>query len=100
MSSQVTDREGKIYSAGIWMVKPGREEAFLGRWKEFALWTDEHQKGVISVVMVQDLDKPNAFLSIGPWRIRKVSGNGARPLLSGRHFAISGISVKKLNRIR
>lgn len=67
MSSQITEGERKIYSAGIWTVKPGREEAFLRRWKEFALWTDEHQKGVISVVMVQDLDKPNVFISIGPW---------------------------------
>ncbi len=67
MASHITDGEGKIYSAGIWTVKPGMEEAFLRRWKEFAVWTDEHQEGVVGVVMVQDAEKPNVFISFGPW---------------------------------
>jgi quinol monooxygenase YgiN len=58
---------GEVFSAAVWTAKPGKEEAFLKRWKDFAQWSFDHQKGSISVVMVRDINYPNVFISIGPW---------------------------------
>ncbi len=67
MSSHIGEREENIFSAGIWTVKPGREEEFHRRFTDFANWTAEHQKGVMSVVLVRDIDLGNVFISFGPW---------------------------------
>ena len=67
MPTRTSEQEGNIFSAGIWTVKPGREEGFLQRWKEFALWTMDNQKGPVSVVMVRDIEQQNVFISFCPW---------------------------------
>ncbi len=43
------------------------EGAFLDRWSEFARWSFEHHKGAVSVVMLRDAERPNVFISAGPW---------------------------------
>ncbi len=68
MAVQVRENEGTAYSAALWIVKSGQEEAFLERWKEFARWTAEHLDGVVSVVLVQDIANPNIFITLGPWK--------------------------------
>ncbi|HIH73986.1 MAG TPA: antibiotic biosynthesis monooxygenase [Methanosarcina sp.] len=59
--------EESIYSAGIWSVKAGREEEFLKTWTDFANWTIKNQKGSRSVIMLQNLEQKNLFMSFGPW---------------------------------
>lgn len=56
-----------VYSVGFWTVKTGKEEAFLKTWTDFANWTLHNQKGSLNVVMLQDLDQKNRFISFGPW---------------------------------
>jgi heme-degrading monooxygenase HmoA len=56
-----------VYSVGIWSVKPGKEEEFLKSWKDFANWTMANQKGSRNVVMLQDSEQKNRFISVGPW---------------------------------
>lgn len=59
---------GQTYSAGIWIVQPGEEEAFKGAWSDFARATFEHFDGALSVVLLQDSANPRRFISVGAWR--------------------------------
>lgn len=59
--------EEVVYSVGIWTVKTGKEEAFLKTWTDFANWTLQNQKGSRNVVMLQDSEQKNRFISFGPW---------------------------------
>ncbi len=43
------------------------EGAFLDRWSEFARWSFDNLKGAVSVVMLRDSERPNIFISAGPW---------------------------------
>ncbi|WP_167848738.1 antibiotic biosynthesis monooxygenase family protein [Methanolobus halotolerans] len=59
--------EEAIYSVGVWSVKTGKEETFLRTWMDFANWTMQSQKGACNVIMLQDLEQKNRFISLGPW---------------------------------
>lgn len=59
--------EEVIYSVGFWTVKAGKEETFLKAWKDFANWTLHNQKGSRNVIMLQDSEHQNRFISFGPW---------------------------------
>ncbi|RPJ79631.1 MAG: antibiotic biosynthesis monooxygenase [Alphaproteobacteria bacterium] len=59
--------EGIVYSVGFWTVKTGKEEAFLKTWTDFANWTLHNQTGSLNVVMLQDSEQKNRFISFGPW---------------------------------
>ena len=62
---------GTVYTLGIWMVKPGKEAAFIKAWDNFALWTSMNQQGAQNAVLVQDFRKsPKIHL------IRAVAGQG------------------------
>ncbi len=56
-----------IYAAGIWSVKQGKEEEFLKIWTDLANWTKANEMCSISVVLLQDLEQKNLFMSFGPW---------------------------------
>ena len=55
------------YTHGIWQVKPGRAEAFVTAWTEFADWTVEHAPGAGSGKLLRDVNDQNKFVSLGPW---------------------------------
>lgn len=57
----------EIFTAGIWRVKPGMEPDFVSAWEGFATWVRENLPGASSARLLQDLDQPGLFLSIGPW---------------------------------
>jgi heme-degrading monooxygenase HmoA len=59
--------EESVYSAGIWSVKTGKEEEFLKTWTGFAKWTIKNQQGSRSVIMLQNTEQKNLFISVGPW---------------------------------
>jgi heme-degrading monooxygenase HmoA len=60
--------DGQRYTLGIWVVKPGFEEAFTQAWSEFARWTMSACAGAESVVLLNDNANPRRFISVGPWR--------------------------------
>jgi len=60
--------DSKVYSAGIWTVKPGKEEAFNAAWRNFAIWTFKHVPGAIRVQLFRSEDDPRMFITIGPWK--------------------------------
>jgi heme-degrading monooxygenase HmoA len=56
-----------LYTLGEWIVKPGREDAFVEAWREMAQWTaDEFAPGA-TAVLVRDRSNPSRFVSFGPW---------------------------------
>jgi heme-degrading monooxygenase HmoA len=57
-----------IYATETWSVKQGKEEEFLKIWTDLANWTKANEMCSISVVLLQDLEQKNLFISIGPWR--------------------------------
>jgi quinol monooxygenase YgiN len=57
----------ELYTCGIWIVKPGREDEFVAAWEELARWTAEHIPGAGWATLVQQEDQPNRFLTFGPW---------------------------------
>lgn len=57
-----------IYATGIWSVKQGKEEEFIKIWTDLANWTKANEMCSISVVLLQDLEQKNLFMSFGPWK--------------------------------
>lgn len=84
--------EGIVYSVGLWTVKTGKEEAFLKTWTDFANWTLNNQKGSLSVVMLQDLEQKNQFISFGPWKnLESLQAWRQRP-----EFKVAFLKLKEL----
>ena len=57
----------ELYTCGIWTVVPGREDEFVAAWDELARWTKENLAGATWAALVQDTERPNRFLTFGPW---------------------------------
>ena len=55
-----------VYTMGIWLVKPGREDDFVKAWKDMADKTHTDYPGGRGLLM-RDRDVPNRFISTGPW---------------------------------
>ncbi|HWP62330.1 MAG TPA: antibiotic biosynthesis monooxygenase family protein [Candidatus Binatia bacterium] len=70
-ASVVTDVGGEedamYYTHGRWTVRKGSEEAFVGLWRALAEWASDRVPGARWAVLLQDRDRPNEFLSFGPW---------------------------------
>lgn len=74
----------KPYSLTTWVVQPGREDEFLRLWQELADWTVT-ENFAQSAMLLRDADRPNVFVSFGPWhtideieRWRRTSGFAER----------------------
>jgi len=55
-----------VYTAGIWTVKPGREDEFVALWRELADWT-VGSFPVAQGTLLRSRDESSRFLSFGPW---------------------------------
>lgn len=61
------DRTDHPYTVGVWMVKAGNEDAFIRAWAAFARWTVDNVPGAREARLLQDMDRPQWFISLGPW---------------------------------
>lgn len=57
----------QLYTHGLWIAKPGNEQAFITEWSNFAKWTAKHQSGAGTGYLLQDRERPQEFISFGPW---------------------------------
>jgi heme-degrading monooxygenase HmoA len=55
------------YAYGVWIVRPGKEEAFAAGWREFAEWTTANAPGAGNGRLFQDENQPHRFISIWAW---------------------------------
>ena len=78
---------GKPYTSGFWTVIPGREEEFVAGWRALAQWAAEEFPGAGPPRLLRDLEKPNRFVSFGPWRdVDQITAFRNHPEF-GRHVA-------------
>ena len=61
------EKQNMLYTAGIWVAKKGKERNFIAAWKEFAEWTSSNVVGAGNARLLQDIEKPERFISFGPW---------------------------------
>jgi heme-degrading monooxygenase HmoA len=58
----------EVFTSGTWVVQPGHEDEFIAAWTEFAHWTKATTAGAGWVYLLRDEERPNRFVSFGPWR--------------------------------
>ncbi|HLM07421.1 MAG TPA: antibiotic biosynthesis monooxygenase family protein [Blastococcus sp.] len=56
-----------VYTLGIWTVRPGAEDDFVAAWREMANNTTADFPSA-TAMLLHDRDRPNLFISYGPWR--------------------------------
>ena len=57
----------QLYTSGRWTIVTGQEEEFVAAWRELAEWTSAEVPGSSWARLLQHDEKPNVFLSFGPW---------------------------------
>lgn len=57
----------KIYTLGVWTVKPEKEAEFISEWTSFANWTSNNISGPGKAYLLQDEKNSLRFISFGPW---------------------------------
>ena len=57
---------GMPFTHTTWRVKPGHEEEFVQRWREWVEWS--HRQGLRAHArLLRDTESPSTFVSFGPW---------------------------------
>jgi heme-degrading monooxygenase HmoA len=57
-----------VYSTGNWTPSPGREEAFVEAWEQFAAWASQ-VPGAGRLQLARDLNEEGRYISFGDWTI-------------------------------
>jgi len=55
-----------VYTSGTWKPSPGREEAFVEAWKQFAAWASG-RPGAGRLYLTRDLHDEGRYVSFGDW---------------------------------
>lgn len=59
-------QKSRPYTHTTWRVKPGRQDDFVERWRDWADWS--HRQGLEGpALLLRDVDDPHTFVSFGPW---------------------------------
>ena len=86
------NRNGELYTLGIWIAKAGKENDFISKWASFAEWTSENMTGAGKAYLLQDDKNPLRFISFGPWK-DEGSVQKWRESKEFREFAISAAEL-------
>jgi heme-degrading monooxygenase HmoA len=55
-----------VYTSGTWQASPGREEAFVEAWEQFAAWASQ-MPGAGRLQLTRDLYENGRYVSFGEW---------------------------------
>src|SRR5262249_55864835 len=55
-----------VYTSGTWKPSPGREEAFVEAWEQFAAWASQ-LPGAGQLRLTRDLHEEGRYVSFGEW---------------------------------
>lgn len=71
----------RVYTLGVWRVRPGREAEFITAWKDLGrIFAQLPQPPSDRGTLVQSLEDPTLFYSFGPWkRLEDVEAMRANP---------------------
>jgi heme-degrading monooxygenase HmoA len=56
----------EIYTTGTWKPSPGKEDAFVQAWAEFAAWASSSE-GAGTLTLTRDRSDSERFVSFGAW---------------------------------
>jgi len=56
----------ETYTGGVWVVKPGEEDAFVEAWRGFVTWASS-MPGSGTFRLVRNVEQPNTYQSFAPW---------------------------------
>ena len=56
-----------VWSHGTWTVKRGREDEFVAAWRAMARRGVAEMETAAPPTLLRDRDRPNVFISFGPW---------------------------------
>jgi quinol monooxygenase YgiN len=57
-----------VWTHGTWTVEPGREDEFVGVWKELVERVAADPEVPTSLpTLLRDRERPSVFISFGPW---------------------------------
>ena len=71
MNHTDVEKEGAVYTSGVWNVKEGREDDFERGWQANVDRTALEHPGIV-FRLLRDVDRPGRFVSVvGPWRNRE-----------------------------
>ena len=56
----------ETYTSGIWVVKPGEDDALVEEWRSFVTWAGS-MPGSGTFRLVRDTDRPSIYMSFAPW---------------------------------
>lgn len=56
----------EVWTHATWTVIPGRESEFVSLWGQLGDWTVKAFPGARGTLL-RDTDRPNVFISFGPW---------------------------------
>ena len=76
----------EVWTHGKWTVTPGRERDFVSLWEELGDWTVKafpRARGTL----LRDTERPNVFLSFGPWPDSETAAAGEAQRSSREHTA-------------
>lgn len=80
---------GRPYTSGVWTVIPGREAEFVTGWRALAQWAGEEFPDAGRPILLQDMEKPNRFVSFGSWRdVDQITAFRDHPKFAGHVAAI------------
>ena len=57
----------ELYTTGVWRPKPGREDAFVTAWTEFARWASG-MPGAGTLRLARDAGDRGRFMSLARWQ--------------------------------
>lgn len=76
--------EAQPYTVGRWLVKPGRETAFIAAWKELGTFFLSLPQPPGLGTLVQSADEPRLFYSFGSWnRMEDIAAMRSDPRTPG-----------------
>ena len=55
------------YASGNWHVSEGKEEQFLGLWREWLEWTRDNREGFRAARLIREESDPRHFISFAEW---------------------------------
>jgi quinol monooxygenase YgiN len=59
-------RSVPVWTHGIWIAKPGQEEAFVDAWTNLAR-ASAGRFGAVPPTLLRDRERPNVFVTFGPF---------------------------------
>ena len=62
----------EVWTHGTWTVTAGRESDFVSLWEQLGDWTVKAFPGARGTLL-RDTERPNVFISFGPWPDRETA---------------------------